>query len=583
MVPHTPVRRPDNASLVLALLLLAFVLVNGRWILLYRQGQPLDIDEAGYLGIALGDYYGLVRGGLLGWLQAVEAPSIQAPVTTVLASLVFGLVGPHVVAGFVVPLIEGAVTVWASYALARRMASPGAALAAAGLVASCPMISNYSRSFHFAMAATAVLTLALLCALRSRRFASLGWSSLFGICVGLLPLARTMAIAFLPGLILGAVVILLGERRCLRGRIALFCGSMALAALTAASWLWWNGSYVFAYLFSYGYGSRATEFGPKQSPLGFEAWMSTAQGLVSSINVPHSLVLVMGLAAGGILVAVTAARRGGAGLVRAVWMSPALPVLICVGAALAALTSSQNKGSAFVAPILPAALVLSVGMVWRVAPARAVRWPMAGLGLVVSAIATVASLDAAWDVAAPRTVVLPGWGSALLSDGRGTIQLYEFYGGFNSGTPALPLPPAEGAAWIAVNDAAAALLKRAGATATATAFGFRHTLFNVNTVRLQSELADMGSPPLVQIDPALTGTSVEGYEAWLTRGDAQGVCLLLSWQGARGELPIPVVTAALEEAARRAGFTTVHALTTPDGDPIKVWARSRVGSGSCLP
>jgi cbb3-type cytochrome oxidase subunit 3 len=72
----------SSYAVALLVLTLFFFVVGARWIWIYRQGQPFDIDEAGYLGIALVDYHALVRAGIVGWLSAVEAPSDLAPLTT---------------------------------------------------------------------------------------------------------------------------------------------------------------------------------------------------------------------------------------------------------------------------------------------------------------------------------------------------------------------------------------------------------------------------------------------------------------------------------------------------------------------
>ena len=73
----------------LAALTSLFVLIGARWIWLYRRGQLLDIDEAGYFLIALLDYHTLVQGGIAGWFSAVFGASVHGPLTTALASLLF--------------------------------------------------------------------------------------------------------------------------------------------------------------------------------------------------------------------------------------------------------------------------------------------------------------------------------------------------------------------------------------------------------------------------------------------------------------------------------------------------------------
>ena len=110
-------------GLALLALLFLFFLINARWVLLYRRGQPLDIDEAGYLSIALLDYHALVREGVERWFATVWLPSIQAPLTTAAASLLFYFTGPHVIVGYTVPLLAGTGCILASYFLGKSVGS----------------------------------------------------------------------------------------------------------------------------------------------------------------------------------------------------------------------------------------------------------------------------------------------------------------------------------------------------------------------------------------------------------------------------------------------------------------------------
>ena len=109
----------------------AFLSIGARWIWLYRYAQPFDIDEAGYLSIALLDYHALVSNGLPGWFSAVEkSGGPQAPLTTAVASLVFAIVGPDPFAGFTVVLLAATGVVVVTYHLGKAVASPHVGLAA---------------------------------------------------------------------------------------------------------------------------------------------------------------------------------------------------------------------------------------------------------------------------------------------------------------------------------------------------------------------------------------------------------------------------------------------------------------------
>jgi hypothetical protein len=110
-------------ELALLALVLFFFVVGARWIWLYRDGQPFDADEDAYLGIALLDYYALIRGGVFGWFSAVFGPGVQPPVATSLASLLLYFTGPHVIVAFAVPLLAGTGCVLATYVLGKSLGS----------------------------------------------------------------------------------------------------------------------------------------------------------------------------------------------------------------------------------------------------------------------------------------------------------------------------------------------------------------------------------------------------------------------------------------------------------------------------
>lgn len=559
---------------LLAGLALIFVLVNARWIWLYRHAQPLDIDEAGYLSFAMIDYRALIAGGLRGWLQAIEAPSIQAPLTTALASMIFAIGGPHVVAAFVVPVLAGVVAIVASYYLACRLLAPGPALAAAALVASCPIVMNYARSFHFALPATAMTTLALLGLVRSERFSNVRWALLFGISLGLMPLARTMTIAFLPGLVVGAgIYALTGEGRRVR-QLVILCCALCLAIVTASTWLAFNGTYVFHYLFSFGYGKQSSEYGSGGTSLGWNAWMETWRNLVGNIYLPHALVLLAGLVSAPVGVAVAVRRCGLTSGLRAALVSPVLPILLFIIAALAALTSSQNKGTAFVAPVVPALIVISVYVIAKTWHGRLGR-VLGGTGLaLVCLIATMPLLDLTWKTAGLWTMPVPGLGGAIVTDGRGPIQQYETFGGLARipGTTQ-PVDRTDARAWLDLNEITADALRPRSNTKSLVAFGFRGFLYNINTVRLHILLAGSDPASLVQVDPLETGDTQAGYHSWLTRGDASAACLLLTLRDNLADIAPAVSKRLMEDAARQAGFRPLHDWPAPGGNVVTLWQR----------
>ena len=556
----------------LLVLTLFFFLVGARWIWIYRHGQPFDIDEAGYLGIiALVDYYALVREGVLGWLSAVEAPSNQAPLTTALASLLFYFTGPHVIVGFAVPLLAGTACIVATYFLGKSMGSRQIGLAASVLVASCPVILNFSRSFHFAMPATLTTTVALLALVKSNRFERIGWAVLFGVSLGLIPLARTMTIAFVPGVVGGAFVYTVAEPVDRGRRLLVLAASLLLAVLTAATWLGPNGIVVFNYLFSFGYGTRAVEFGVEQSKFGFDAWLNMLRTFCNgNIYLPHLVVILLGGVATLVIVCSEGLKTWNAAFLQRVLRSPMLPILIFIAEALLALTSSRNRGLAFFAPIVPAFLVVTAWALLRLSSQRYYRLTLAWLLATVAIMPSAPLIDLRTPLASPWSAIVPVLGGVTVTDGRGTLQQYEAVGGLGPADVAEPISPNTGRAWINLSTETAATITGMSSVRAVMAFGFRHYLYNVNTVNLQQLLSTGSLIVPRQVEPTVTGESVQGYLSWLASEGADA-CVLLTSDRVGNEFAPAINRADMREAAEQAGFIPAQQWPTPDGQSITVW------------
>lgn len=562
----------NRSRLVVFAIILAFLIINSRWIWLYRRGQPLDIDEAGYLSIAFADYYALLRGGILGWLHAVGAPGIQAPATTAISALVFYVTGLHVLAGFAVPLLAGALAVALTYSLGKATDSNRVGLAAAVLVASTPVIVNFSRSYHFSMSATAVTTLALLALVRSERFSRVGWSLLFGLSLGLMPLARTVTLAFLPGIVLGGLVYTLADKADWIRRLSLFAGSLLLAVLTAATWLWPNGRLVFQYLLGYGYGAHAAEYGPAQSKFGPDAWLSMLQCLCNrDVYLPHFLFLIAGALALVVVALRTAAMTGVRTFAAHALRSKLLPLLLFVAEALVALTSTRDRGSAFFAPLVPAMMVVAASFLYRLGSARLPRYAVGTLVAIVALLASVPLLDLRTRAAIQWSATIPVLKGVQVTDGRGTIQRYESVGGYGPNDVTEPVDKITSKKWIDLSTTTADVVSQVGGVGSVVAFGFRNELYNVNTVNL-AEILHTGLPLTpAMVDPIL-GDSVAAYAAWL-QGGAASACVLLTTDRTGGDFLPNVNRAFMQQAAEETGFHPLRHWPMPDGQIVTMWQR----------
>jgi hypothetical protein len=558
--------RVSPCGWVVAALAAFFFAVGARWIWLYRHGQPFDIDEAGYLCIALVDYQALVRAGIAGWLAAVENQGIQAPLTTALASLSFRFTGPHVIAAFAVPLAAGTGCILAAYCLGKSLGSRGLGLAAAILVASCPLILERSRNFHFSLPATLALTVALVALLRSERFARPGWGAVFGVSLGLMPLARTMTVAFVPGLVLAALLYTLAEPADRARRLLVLAASLLLGLLTAATWFVPNGDAVLGYLLSFGYGARAAEYGAAHSLFGRDAWLELLNTLKGNLYLPHLLVILAGGAA-----LIVAAGKAFVGMSNAAFLgrvlrSPMLPVLVVAAEALLALASTPNPGSAFCAPIVPVLLVASVWALLKLAGSRGYRLAVGAVLAAVAVLTTVPSVDLRSPFARPWSAVVPGLGGVMVTDGRGILLRYAT----EAAVGAEHFDPAIGKAWVDVNAETAAIVAARAGPYAGVAFGFRHYFYNVNTVNLQHLLASGLPFGVRQVEPLVTGESVQGYLSWLT-SDQADACVLLTSDRLGGDFLPAIDRASMEEAAKQARFVPVQQWPAPDGQTITLW------------
>lgn len=555
-----------------------FLLFNVRWIWLFRRGQPFEIDEAGYLGVSFVYFRALVDHGIVGWAKAVEFASISAPLTTALSSLSYLFLGARPLAGFSVPIAAGLVTISASYYLGKAVSGRLLAILTSLLVATSPIIIYYSRSYHFAVPATAVTTLALLALVRSNQFRSATWSLVFGLCLGLMPLARTMAIAFVPGLAFPAIVqVLLGPGNS-RKQFILLAASFGIALLVAAIWLVPNGPLVFQYLVNFGYGSGSAEFGPPQ-PSFFE-WHTLlyfVQNLGAYLYLPDLAFIAFGFGLLPFRAASCLISPGWRKTFRALLASKLFPAALLVIEGAVALASSPNKGSAFIAPLVPAMLLMSTSSLLEFSRRYSARWAVIISALAVSAISCLPFIDLRLWIARPWSVNVPLLGRVPFSDGRGVIQRVAAQAGYPTGDHGMAIDSATGSAWLEMNARTAQRLGVLGARSSPIDISFRHYFYNSNTINLMRLVSGQSQLRLIQIKPEGLHDSVSAYSAALTSGNGPLGCLLLTATGSAGETSPSIDSKHMEIAAQQTGFSQIEQWMLPDRGMVKLWTRHYPG------
>ncbi len=236
-----------------------------------------------------------------------------------------------------------------------------------------------------------------------------------------------MTIGFIPGVVIGALVYVVIDNEDRKRRLIVLGWSFLLASLVTGAWLFPNRNEVFGYLLNYGYGNHAAEYGPSTSKFGWDAWLTQARIFIAYIYLPHAIFALVGVLA---LLSLVAQRfmTEGHGAARSILASNVTPLVIFIAEAIVALTSTQNKGSAFLAPFLPAAFVLAVWACGQVLQFVYSRRVVMTLAVVVALFGAIPSVDAKLSHFWAVNVPVLGW--ATVTDGRGTIQLYEAAGGF---------------------------------------------------------------------------------------------------------------------------------------------------------
>ena len=580
-------RLPAWQPAVVAVMLVVTVSVNLWWVATHRRGLPYDIDEAGYLQRAVRDADALHSGGALSLWSTVRLPDPQAPLLTVVASIFHWVTGTGVLSMFAVQQIFYVVLVVATYLGSRRLMSRNWSVVAAVMVAGLPGVVIASRSFFFALPAAAMMTATLVAELYSDSFRSRWLSALWGLFLGLSALSRTVVLALVPALIAPALVVLVLSRS--RGRQLTNVGlGLAVALVVAGSWYSATWHEVLHYLTGFGYGTEAGQYGAGRSIVSF-AWWSNRLDLALNAEVfaPMALALALCFVAG--LLGRRRHRRPGRiddgpsvvaeGPVRRALQRRDAPLWLFVGLGYFALSTSQNSGSMFELPLLPATCILASSVASK-APRRARAFVAAAC--VIAAVVSFASASNAIPGLPQRSVVASAGPIHVVAfDDRGHLLDYASGtgGGCRLGGPCdrsgtMPGESTYLRRWIAPSERMASILHDVATEHDCDPvvyFSVQDPLFNTNTVDLSYQLAyakalptgvfkarrDIGESPLHELnDPAA------GQPNLVITGPVSPVSPRFS--------PLVGERAGVG-ALREDGFAPVGRLGLPDGRTMRVW------------
>jgi hypothetical protein len=541
------------------------------WLARFRFGYVTEWDESGYMSIALRNAHALTSDGPFSLASTVLEQGVQAPLVPLTAVLPNVLFGTGVDASLLIEPAFFALLVVATYAVARRLTTPWWALLAAAVVATAPVVSDYTRIFHFSVPAAALLVSALWALMKSEGLTRRRWAIACGLLLGLMVLARSMTIAYLPGFAVAAALpILLAEDR--RERIVNFVLLCLSGAVLAGLWYLPNAESVGSYLLNFGYGAESEAYGAAHSKLSVAYWTREAGAVVDELYVPLSAALALGaLAALGSWLA----ARGHFGASRAEvlgWLrSDAALALVIVLEGYVALTSSKNQGTAFALPWLPVLIVLVCAAVATIGQ-RPLRIAAATLLAAVALLNLAMKADVVSGLSEPQRADLPVLGEKTVIDGRGIVQGEVAAAGYPTGPPTEPMPELQ-KQWLPFAGRLARSLTdyaEARGEEPNVGWGFDDLLLNNTRVALGSELAFSRSLPTVFLKPFPDGDSAASYRRQLEEAESN---LVIVGERGPGVTGIHLTRGRVETAARELGFRPVKSLNAPDGRELAVWWR----------
>ncbi|HET6997964.1 MAG TPA: glycosyltransferase family 39 protein [Solirubrobacterales bacterium] len=561
--------------LVVAVGLLAIVAMDIWWAVTYRRDYPLTIDEAGYIAFGLQEHFGLQNGGLHGWWDSVLAQAPYAPLVPAVTSLAFSIKA-GVLGAFVVLIAFMALLAFATYGIAERLAGPRLGALAALVVATAPGTFLFVREYVFAIAVAALLSSAVYALLRSDGLRLRRWALACGVALGLMLLARTMTVAFVPVVLVAGLITALvrgsgagaGEGG-IGGRLLNLGLAIVAGFAVAAPWYLPSFDAVFDYLTDYGYGSHAVYYGPEHSLFSWFRLREVANRItLNDLLVPLAALVLIGL----IAIAVIAVRRileakDRRAAIVALLASDAFTVALVFAGCYAALTSSRNGGEGFTFPVamlLPPLAVIALRQVRTavLAPALAV------LCLVVGV--NVAASTTLWDsLSQVRNVTVPGFGS--LPWINGTPAAVSAIRGQAPGPPTRFVQRDKG--WGEANRELATTVLELSASGVnqPVAFASRNRALNSSSLFLAGLLHYRQSIWMAQLQAE--PDSVDSYVRQLSAPELGLPGILVTMNREEGDFE-PIVTQRYAEiAAREAGFKRVKTMVLPDGRQLRVWVR----------
>jgi len=568
-------RRGDAVIYVLFVALLAlFTYQSVHWLVEYRFGQSLDIDESGYLALAVAFAKAKIYGGWTGWLRALSAPLGFAPMAPIAASLAMIAFGVNENYGLLCNVGFAVCTLILMFVVLRRSSLPHALLACI-LLASLSDFVVFSRGFQFVTATTFFFFAGFACFVLSDGFRRSSYSALVGAALGCMILSRTMALAFLPAFAFSFLVYLYLTRGFSRETIKNIVLSIIVFLIVALPWYVRNFASVFGYLFSFGYGAHAAEYGHSQGVFTWANLSLRFRWIFVQMRLPHFFFIVPLFIIGLASVLVRRKRDATSHLIIA-------GSVLCLSC-FAVLWTSQNMGTGFDAPIYPvmifcvAAWFGTMGLRWL----QAAYFALAAGFFAISAYGHQ-DLYRCVAMSKPFSEGFGGddaWTGPLLDCGT-LVHMSLQQNDFPPGSPRnFILGRDEAVAWRNLNRSVSTYVATEDVNKGPVLLLSRHMILNVNSIGLEMIKQFGFMVPMVQVDPALLAPKLDSYTNWLAQPPQDAACFAMMLNDQHGEFSPRADLATMESALKSSGFEHIKDFPTPrPGQHLEAWKRN---SASC--
>ena len=554
-------------ALIVALGCLAMVAINVWWVATYRHGYPMDVDENGYTMIGVIDWLGFESGGISGWWEAFQNQTPNAPLLPALTSIVL-IFKPGVLEGFGVLIGFAALLTLATYGIGERLAGPRLGALAALAVGTSQGVFVFTREYIFALPTAAFLACSVYALIRSEGMRRRRWAIACGVAVALMLLSRTMAVAFVPGVAVAALLGIAVNYRDELGQRLLNSGLAVLATVLVASvWYWQNFGPVYDYLTEFGYGQQAQNYGAEASFISWARFKSVAEKIIQGdLLVPMSYLVVIGLVALAVA-AVQSLRQAEDRRAEALRILGSGPMALSIVAAagFGALMSSQNGGNGFTFPVAVLLPTLAVVALRRYRKAIV---PATVAVVAVAAINLLANSNISDSISKPRLVEVPAFGELRWISGEpnavGNVRQQA------EGPPTRFIAEDEG--YVAVDvEMAKTLLEEIAPEGVPrlTAFASRNRVVSTNSIGLAGTVNFREGIPFTQI--LAEPDTVAHYEEQITGPDLGRPTAVVTTSTEAGDFEPLVTQAKVEIALRNLGFRLVRKVAMPDGRRLRIW------------